>query len=216
MAFYPLRRARLSLPFGDGIDWQNEFGRRIDWWWTPAKSLGAFTKSVGRSGILADPVNGAYFGPASVCLGDTFCVVVYMAFPAASIAKNSTINVGTSTGFRLETTTTGGGIYAQWTANGVANGADGARDGTASFDTRLVAIVSDWSSAGQTSWWRRAGEPEVTWTDSFNYAEPTVPTVRIGATDAAPAHVYAAFIMRGNVGREGARKLIADPWQVFV
>lgn len=216
MAFYPIRRARLSPPFSEGIDTSNEFGRKVDWWWTPHRSLGAFTKSVGMAGIMANPSAGQAFGRASVCLNDTFTVVLLLAFPSANVSSSTILTVGSGDGFRIDTTTTGGGMYAAWTAQGVANGDDSFRDATGIFDTRLVVLVSDWSSSGQTSWWKRTGEAETTWTDSWNYAEPTNAAVEIGGSGSAASFIYGAMILRGNAGQRGARKLIADPWQMFL
>jgi len=216
MAFYPIRRARLSAPFGEGIDWNNEIGRRVDWWWTPAKSLGSFTKSVGKAGILADPANGQALGKAEVCLGNTFSIFLLLACPYANMDSDRVLSVEAGEAFNLDIATTASAINATWRANWSSAGQTAQCDGSGVFDTRLIALVSDWNGSGQTSWWKREDQPEVTWTDAWGYAAPSDTTVYLGSNSTASTHIYGAFILRGNLGPTAARKLIADPWQVFV
>jgi len=197
------------------IDRNNVFGQRCTFAWTASKDRSGQPKIFANAGHAVNFNTFTAAGKSLASLSRPFTIVLVMAFPVASVGSGYGIYVGSGNGFRLDLQTTGGGIYAGWTANGVANGSSQPRDGTATFDMRPVVLVSDWTATGQTSWWKRQGEPLVTWTDSLGYINPTDSTVYLGQNATGCQRHYAAFILKGNVGETGAKNLIENPWQIF-
>lgn len=197
------------------IDRTNAFGSRCDFSWLASLNANGVPKIAASAGLAANFSTQIGYGKANAVAARPFTVVLVMAFPAPSVGSGYGIYVGSGNGFRLDTFTTGGGIYAAWTANGVGNGDNTFRDGSGVFDMRPVVLVSDWTSTGQTSWWQRQGMAPVSWSDSFGYNGPSDTTVYLGQNGAGAGRMFAAAILRGNVGEAGARLLLQNPWQIF-
>ena len=212
----PSRRIWTLPPGGPvQLDRRNPFGERCDLAWLAAADASGHQRIPGHDAQAVNFAAMTAVGKSPAVAARPFTVVLVMAFPVASVANGYGIYVGSGNGFRLDMMTTGGGIYAGWTANGVANGGNTARDGTAKFDMRPVVLVSDWTATGQTSWWRRRGEAMVSWSDSFGYLAPSNTTVYLGQGAAGCERHYGAYLLEGNVGEAGARALLENPWQIF-
>jgi len=197
------------------IDRANTFGARCDFSWLASNDAKSAQKIVTNQAIAANFTTQIGYGKSNAVAARPFTVVLVMAFPVPSVGGGYGIYVGSGNGFRLDVMTTGGGIYAGWTANGVANGVNSPWDASGVFDMRPVVLVSDWTAAGQTSWWQRQGMAPVSWSDSLGYNSPSDTTVYLGQDFAGAERMFAAYILKGNVGEAGARELLRNPWQIF-
>ena len=204
-------------PFGarQEINRKNQFGTKVDCYYLASELRHGEPRMTGPAGLASDFQSQIVVGNAPCTANRPFTVVAVMAFPAANLSAQQQISVGSGNGFRSDIYTSGGGIYASWTASGVANGNASYRDASGQFDMRKVVLVSDWTTTGQVSWWKRDGFDLVSWSDTFDYLSPSDTRLFLGQSGTGAGKFYAAYILRGNVGESGARKLIENPWQIF-
>jgi len=198
-----------------GINRQNQFGAKVDCYYLASELRNGHPRVTGPSGLASDFQSQIVVGNAPCTASRPFTVVVVMAFPQANIAAQAQIYVGSGNGFRLDTNTTEGGMYGLWTANGVANSAMPHLYASNQFDMRKIVLVSDWTPSGISSWWRRDGFSAQSFSETIGYIAPTDTRLLLGLNPNGAAKFYGVYILRGNVGEAGARKLIENPWQIF-
>jgi hypothetical protein len=139
--------------------------------------------------------------------------VLVMVFPSAS-QDGTLFNAGAGTGgARLAVATGGSSIQLTWVANTVAGGDTKlVETGITTFDKIAGVLVTNWTAAGQTSWFKRPGKPVVTWTEALAIISPTDFSVNLGA--AGTIGIELAAISSGILNATQARSLLENPWQI--
>lgn len=190
------------------------FGAKCDYLWTPGNDGGKIPKVRSYNGLAGVP-NAWYDTGKSRALGiRPWCSVLVMVFPSAS-QTGTLFNAGVSTGGARLIATTGGAtsIQLQWSASMVGSGVNTLVDSVTTFDKIAGVLVTNWTAAGQTSWFKRPGKPVVTWTDALAIISPTDFSVNLGA--AGTIGIELSAISSGILNGTQVRSLLENPWQVF-
>jgi hypothetical protein len=190
------------------------FGGKCDYLWTPGNDGGKIPKVRSYNGLAGVPNTTYNTGKSRVLAVRPWCSVLVLTFPSAS-QSDTLFDAGASTGgARLITVTGGSTIQLQWVASTVGLGARQiVETGITTFDKIAGVLVTNWTAAGQTSWFKRPGKPVVSWTDTLAIVSPTDFSVNLCA--AGTIGIELAAISSGILNATQARSLLENPWQVF-
>ena len=188
------------------------FGAECDYLWTPGNDGGRIRQVRTFNGLAGVP-NAAFNTGTSRNLGlRPWCSVLVMMFPTAQ-QSGTLFNAGNNTGgARLVVATVGSSIQLNWVASTVGTGTNRLVETGVAFNKIAGVLVTNWTAAGCSSWFKRPGKPVFTWSETLAIVSPTDFSVVLAAS--GTIGVELAAISSGVLNQTQVRSLLENPWQI--
>lgn len=143
----------------------------------------------------------------------TYTLVLGLVFPDASRGPSKLIAIP-SGNFRLETYTTGGGVYLNYIHTGSAAAA-AIVTGVGGFDTQMWTYVLRYNGTSLISYLKRGDDSVMTTTtETLGYSNTGSAAIEIGDT-AGGNGIYAAILIPSDIGDTEAQALRDNIWRAF-
>lgn len=190
------------------------FGGKCDYLWTPANDIKGVPKTRSYNGLTGVASAGVSTGTSRVLSQRPWSTVVVLTFPTANQTSSKLFDAGNSTGgARLLAATGGSSFQLCWVASTVGSGNNQlVETGITAFSKVAGVLVTNWTSAGQTSWFKRPGKPVFTWTDALAIVSPT--DLRVVFNPCGTIGIEMAAISSTLLNVTQVRSLLDNPWQI--
>lgn len=145
-----------------------------------------------------------------------YTLVVVSCHPTASVSSTKLVSIPGGN-FRLESQTTGGGVYHTMVHTGSAAAANTYVTSVGSFNTNAWVYVAAYSSGTLRQYLKKGdGTNGASVTESIGYSNSGTAQIDIGeALGAAGQGVYAILLVPSDVGDTECLALRDNPWKMF-
>ena len=145
-----------------------------------------------------------------------YTLVIVSCHPTASVSSTKLVSIPGGN-FRLESQTTGGGVYHTMVHTGSAAAANTYVTSVGSFNTNAWVYVAAYSSGTLRQYLKRGdGTNGASVTESIGYNNSGTAQIDIGeALGAAGQGVYAILLVPTDVGDTECQALRDNPWKMF-
>jgi hypothetical protein len=172
------------------------------------------TGSAGKFQLMSN-TDGAFSFPITKP-ASAYTLVAVLCHPTASVGFTKTVSIPGGN-FRLETQTTGGGVYQSLVHTGSAAAASTFVSSVGAFNTAPWTYVAAYSAGTLRQYLKRGdGTTAATTTESIGYSNSGTAQIDIGETlGQAGQGVYAVMLVPSDVGDAECQALRDNPWRMF-